>query len=238
LRAYVNFEVSPSPAQESAGVGFFLYPEMITSDNHRFINEHGIGEEELFDATGLSRQEYHQLMVEQNKIIAYGVEPCAKGHSLRTRSGHCVHCDSARLAFIRRHSADGQVYVAGSLLGEVIKIGSTSGKATRQESLNRTKYGGYDDWEILCTLSCSNSGEIEIQIGQILSKYKASRKYAHDGKDQSTYELFTCSYTTAIAALKQIMTRYPKIATNSVREDRFKSARYTFRNLTKVSTIK
>jgi len=223
-----------SPYLKLCGGGLFLHPKMITSDNLRFIKDHRIDEAELFDATGLSTQEYRLAMTDQNKIIAYGVEPCFKGHSLGTRSGHCVHCNPARLTFIRRHIAPGQVYIAGSSTGRVIKIGSTSKKEIRQESLNRTQYGGFNDWEILCTITCNRSGEVEQSIVGTLEKYRITRTYFHEGRDQQTYELFTCGYPMAIATLKQVIEKSNSTEIVTLKEDRSKSAKYSFRNLTKL----
>jgi hypothetical protein len=93
-----------------------------------FLKKHKISDAELFDASGLKRQQYQVIMEQENKKFAFGVDPCSNGHALRTRAGHCIQCNTARIAFERRHSATGQVYIAGSLKGQSIKIGFTKEK--------------------------------------------------------------------------------------------------------------
>jgi len=56
-------------------------------------------------------------------------------HRLRTRAGHCVQCDIKKLAFLRRHTKPAFVYIAGSLSGRVLKIGSSGAPWTRVERL-------------------------------------------------------------------------------------------------------
>ena len=196
-----------------------------------FLKKHKISDTELFDASGLTRQEYQLRMQAESKIIAFGVERCANGHSLRTRAGHCIQCDTARLAFMRRHVATGQIYIAGTIKGQLIKIGFTKEKQIRAESLNRTKYGGFDDWIILCTGDCDDGGKMELEISKDLGKYGISKDYKHDGGTQKTYELFSCSYETAISVMKKIQNDNGGEIFKSIKEDKSKLSKYSFRNL-------
>jgi hypothetical protein len=99
----------------------------------------------------MSKSEYRQIMKELNKYVAFNVIACRKsGHTLRTRTGHCIQCDTARLAFMKRHVSEGIIYIAGSKEGEIMKVGYSKAVEVRQESLNRTQYAGYKDWVINC----------------------------------------------------------------------------------------
>ena len=72
----------------------------ITKEQLKFLETQKISLDKIFDATGLSKTEYHKSMKEMDKIIAIGVTPCAKfSHSMRTRNGHCVQCNTATIAF-------------------------------------------------------------------------------------------------------------------------------------------
>lgn len=203
----------------------------LTRDQIDFLKKHKLSDADLFDASGLSRQQYQSLMEKEGKIVAFGVDPCEKGHTLRTRAGHCVQCNTARLAFMRRHVAVGQVYIAGSIKGQLIKIGFTKEKNVRLESLNRTKYGGFDDWVILCVADCEDGGKMEFEVSKLLGKYGVSKDYHHDGGTQKTYELFSCSYDTALAAMKSIQAENGTGIFKSVKEEKFRTPKYSFRNL-------
>lgn len=170
----------------------------LTSDQIRFLKEQKIHLKYVFDADGLSSSEYRVIMKELNKIIAYNVSPCGReGHTLRTRSGHCCQCDTAKIAFQKRNDSAGIVYIAGSLTGKVIKIGFSKAVEVRAESLNRTKYAGFDDWNILYALKSENAGRIETRSNSLLHEYAYSIDYEHDGHWQDSYETYHCAYSKA-----------------------------------------
>jgi len=171
-----------------------------------FLVEQGIGLNQIFDAKNLAKSEYKAKMKATNKIIAFNVSPCQKeGHTLRTRSGHCAQCNTAHLGFQKRNDYAGFVYIAGTKEGKLIKVGFTSGVEKRSESLNRTKYGGFSDWDILFAISCINAGEIETKTKSELRNYSIIRVYDHDSKMQKTDEIYHCSYSTAKDKLNTII---------------------------------
>lgn len=203
----------------------------LTKEQTEFLKQQDIPEELVFDASGLTKTEYHSIMKEQGKIIAFNVTPCnTGGHSLRTRSGHCIQCDTSKIAFIKRAISIGIVYIAGSIKGEVIKIGYTQNKTVRENSLNRTKYGGYDDWIVLFSTQSFNAAEIEHLCQTSLRRYGVSNKYEHDNHTQETYELFSCSYLKAKSGLNEILSNN-SIRTMLTKENILKISQYSFRNL-------
>ena len=170
----------------------------ISSDQIRFLKENKIHPKFVFDAEGLSKSEYRVIMKELNKLIAYNVTPCKKeGHTLRTRSGHCCQCDTAKIAFQKRNDSAGIVYIAGSLMGEVIKIGFSKAVEVRAESLNRTKYAGFNDWKIIYALRSKDAGRVETKSNSLLHEYAYSIDYEHDGHWQDSYETYHCAYSKA-----------------------------------------
>ena len=68
-----------------------------------FLKSQNISEKMIFNAKGLKKSEYKGIMKLKRKIIAYNVTPCREnGHTLRTRSGHCVQCNTTRIGFQKR----------------------------------------------------------------------------------------------------------------------------------------
>jgi len=152
----------------------------------------------MFNANGINKSEYRQIMKELNKYVAFNVVACRKsGHTLRTRTGHCIQCDTARLAFIKRHVSKGIVYIAGSKEGEIMKVGYSKAVEVRQESLNRKKYAGYEDWVILFAIVSKYAGKIESMANMTLNKYAYKLEYYHNGEWQDSYETYTCTFAKA-----------------------------------------
>lgn len=178
----------------------------LTKSQIDFLTSQGISEKMTFDAKGLKNSEYKDLMKSKGKIIAFNAVPCRKnGHTLRTRSNHCAQCDTAKIGFQKRNNKVGFVYIAGTIKGKIIKIGFTEiGAELREKSLNRTKYGEFNDWEILFAVNCINAGEVESLTKKELKKHSISKTYIHDSKKQKADELFKCSYSKAKNILIEI----------------------------------
>jgi hypothetical protein len=175
----------------------------MTNEERDFILEQGLPMDLFFNARGMSVKLFQDKMKEMGKPFAYNTTPCQiSRHTIRTRAGHCAVCDTSKIAFMLRHISFGLVYIAGSKKGELIKIGTTSSKDIRSDSLNRTKYGNQIDWEILFYFKCINAGEVENKAQKNLISFAATGlNYHHDNHIQNSKELFRCSYTKAKDAL-------------------------------------
>jgi hypothetical protein len=204
----------------------------LTSDQIRFLKEQNIHPKYVFNAEGLSRSEYRIIMKELNKLIAYNVSPCQReGHTLRTRSGHCCQCNTAYIGFQKRNDSGGIVYIAGTLTGKLIKIGFSKAVEVRAESLNRTKYAGFNDWKILYALKSESAGRIETKSNSLLRKYAFSIDYDHDGHWQDSSETYHCAYSKA----KSFVEKSYKSENYKVKIERNSPTReYEFRNLKKL----
>jgi T5orf172 domain len=135
--------------------------------------------------------------------VAYGVSPCREaGHELRVRSGHCVQCKPANLSYLRRYDEDGEVYVAGSASGRVVKVGTSANSEERVGHLNSYVYGGQSDWQRLFVTRVQNAGRVEADAQQALAAHAAIGQYFKDGAYIECRELFACSSGVAIAAVK------------------------------------
>ena len=174
------------------------YQEGLSPEQVEFIQKHKIHPRYVFDGIGMNQAQYRPIMKILNKGVAFNVPPCKEaGHTLRTRSGHCCQCNTARLEFQKRNDSGGNVYIAGTVTGETIKVGFTKSVEIRSESLNRTKYAGYSDWEIIYAISSKDAGRIETQANVLLQAYELATQYIHDGHWQDSFETFKCSFTKA-----------------------------------------
>ena len=203
------------------------YSNELSEIEKDFLKLHSVRPEQVFDAKGYSKSEYPAIMRRNGEIVAFNTTPCnAAGHKLRTRSGHCIMCNTAPLGFQKRNDLSGYVYVAGTQKGKILKIGFTNNYENRESLLNYQKYGGFDDWHLLIVLYGVDAGKIEFQLHSKVSKYRTSREYFHDGDYREGNELFQCSINKIIEAMNQIKSEF-KI----VKQIDFEN--YMFRNLTK-----
>lgn len=203
------------------------YPNEISKIEKEFLKAHNVKPEQIFNANGVSKAEYRVLMKKNGQIVAFNTSACkAGGHKLRTRSGHCVMCNSAPLGFQKRNDLAGYVYIAGSISGQLIKIGFSNDYETRENYLNYQKYGGYDDWKIIFILHGANAGNLELQLHSKLRNYATSREYFHDNHYQEGTELFLCSISKVIEATDNLDSPFKIV----LKKD---SNNYNFRNLTK-----
>ena len=111
-----------------------------------FCDIHGIPLDRLFDAAGLKRCEYKEIMKLENKWAAYGVNFCGNSHSLRNRHGSCLICKPARVAFLLRVKMSGYLYIASGAGGNLMKLGFSGDPAQRIKIANYEQWGGYGDW--------------------------------------------------------------------------------------------
>ncbi len=137
-----------------------------------FVQKMELSMDDLFNASGLNNKEYQEIMKEQGKLVAYGVTPCgAKGHTLRTRKGHCVQCNTANLDYLKRMSKIADVYVAWSHKKRIAKVGLSVDAYQRLSTLNEFKYGGIEDWQMKLIYTCENAGQIETATHQLKQEY-------------------------------------------------------------------
>jgi len=103
----------------------------LTKEQLDFLKSQGVPLSKVFDATGMGPSKYSTVMKDLGMVVAYGVTPCGKaGHRLKTRSGHCVQCKTANLAFQARFDDPGEVYVARSAKQNILKVGTSSTRPT------------------------------------------------------------------------------------------------------------
>lgn len=155
----------------------------LSPDQLFFLQTQKIPSSSLFDASGMRTADYQAAMKAEGRSFAYGVTPCGNGgHTLRTRKGHCIECDHARIAFMLRHDKRAYVYIAASYAGKLIKIGSSGDVADRANKLCEYLYGGFGDWQVLSTVATDAAGRIECDVHSRLLPYSVAGHYVRAGR--------------------------------------------------------
>ncbi len=173
----------------------------LTAEEISFLKQQGISENDVLDARFMSVDERKKKAKELGKRLILK-SPCGKGgHRLHTRYGHCVQCDTSKLAFVGRYSQKLYVYIAGSLEKSWIKVGTASDIEQRERSLRSSGYAGANDWRMLLHFKVDNAGRVEHEIQSFLEKYGSSQKYIKQNKEVEVLEVFQCSFDKAHEAL-------------------------------------
>jgi hypothetical protein len=155
-----------------------------------FLWSQGIDESEVLDCADMSSRRYKGAMEREGYLFCIAPRECYASHRLRSRSGHCVQCDTSRIAFIRRHYAEAYVYIAGSLSEKVLKVGNAIWPERRVSAINSRYYGGIRDWVMLYHVKYPDAGKVEFEAHRQLAEYRRSSR-----------EIFACGYGVAKSAL-------------------------------------
>ena len=177
----------------------------ITEEQLSFLKTNNIPLSKIFDATNQKREIYRNAMKDLEKLIAINTTPCSRyGHTIRTRSGHCCQCNTASIAYLKRHYSNGYVYIVGSQNKKVLKVGSTNNIDNRVNSLNFQNYASINDWKLIFYYKCYDMGLIETNAHNKLKKFQVERTYIKNGRTQIAYEIFDCNYDTCKNALSNV----------------------------------
>jgi len=184
---------------------------MLTESELFFLAQYGLSKEDVFDGRRHSQAGARAAAKAAGKILVLG-SPCqAYGHRLRTRPGHCAQCDPKKIAYQQRYVEPGYIYIAGSLAGRVMKIGSCVDVPQREHQLRVEAYGGQRDWVIIFhTPRTANAARVEHNARAKLAYYRVSRPYYKDGFQQHAGELLRCSFSDALRALTEVAGEMPR----------------------------
>ncbi|MBR0705400.1 GIY-YIG nuclease family protein [Bradyrhizobium liaoningense] len=170
-----------------------------TDEELYFLAHHLIAKDEVHDGRWQTKSRREWEAKEAGKAFILTSAPCrAQGHRLRTRAGHCIQCDPKKIAYIRRETQAGYVYIAGSLEGRVIKIGTTEDIDRRANRLIVESYGGFSDWRVLLCAWVSNAGRTEREILSRIPGERTAGVYFKDGQAQTAVEMIRCSFSSAL----------------------------------------
>lgn len=107
--------------------------------------------------------------------------------------------DWAHDVYSNRHSNPGHVYIAGSLEGSLLKIGTTNSIREKEKYLRRRAYGGLNDWVLLYYVRVSCAGKIEHDARRPLRR--TTRMYEKDGRQQKARELVENDFSEVLRSL-------------------------------------
>lgn len=123
----------------------------LSNEQISFLKSQGVSPSQVFDASLIKGKAARDIQMEALEISFYvGGTACQKaGHTLRTKAGHCIQCDTSKIAYQLRNSSSGYVYLAYSKIKKFTKVGFTkSHPQDRADFLRREKYANALDWDI------------------------------------------------------------------------------------------
>jgi hypothetical protein len=175
----------------------------LTLNQCMFLKRQRVSLSLVFNASGLSTAQRLSEMKQLDKKFYYGGTPCsAAGHTLRTKAGHCIECDTARIAYQLRSSQSGFVYIAYSNRGQCAKVGITSsGPKERVAFLASSGYANCADWRLIESVHLnSNAGAKEFQIHSDLELFQRAVVYEkQEGVEVECREVFFCELAQALS---------------------------------------
>lgn len=178
----------------------------LTDEQMVFLGYHGIPLDRVFDASGMRTKDYKDVMRQRESWVAYGVTPCKEaGHTLRSRAGHCIQCDPAKITYIKKHVQGGLIYVAWSDSKGLVKVGVTNNTTKRVALLNSEMYGGAFDWKLMRAWQCDQAGKFEAAAHRELASHSTTGYYLKNDMLTECNELFKCSYQYAVEIVSQIV---------------------------------
>jgi hypothetical protein len=177
----------------------------LTNEQITFLNSQGISPAQLFDASHTKSKADREAQMDALELSLYfGGAACAKGgHTLRTKAGHCIQCDTSKIAYQLRHSAAGYVYLAYSQSKKLSKVGFTkSHPQERAEFLRKEQYANASDWTIKKMAKFEkDAGRREFAIHSHLERYLKPVTYEkYKGQMVECKEVFSCDLDVAIKA--------------------------------------
>ncbi|MBK1679654.1 GIY-YIG nuclease family protein [Rhodocyclus tenuis] len=179
----------------------------LTNDQLAFLKSHGIAPGQVFDASACrSKAEREAQMDEQERYFYSGGALCARGgHSLRTKAGHCIQCDTSKIAYQLRSAASGYIYLAHSAATGLVKIGFTKHHPQHRAKLLRDKrYANANDWDIKRIAKLErDAGKKEFSLHAALEQYQKPVSYRKTADEVvECREVFACNLITAINAFQ------------------------------------
>ena len=94
----------------------------------------------------------------------------------------------------------GDVYIAGSLDSQFIKVGVASDIAQRERQLRAERYGGSSDWMVLVYHRVNDMQRVEREIASRIAGERVFNGYIKDGREQVATEIIRCPFSAALDA--------------------------------------
>jgi hypothetical protein len=173
---------------------------MLTSQENAFLRSQGLTANDVYDGRAEAQRERGEHAKAAGKSIVLATA-CMRGHRLRTRHGHCVQCDTSKLAFQKKFSTAGTVYIAGSLTSELIRIGFSIDLDQRDRKLLFEASGGASDWALLYSANVDDGGRIEDLARKRLKAFRVAVDDVKEADAPDAPDLFRTTFTRAFRAV-------------------------------------
>lgn len=180
---------------------------VLNKSEEQFLKHHGLSAKHVLDARHLRTKEWQEILQNSDHSLVVRSKSCSNaGHRIFDAYNHCIQCHPRYIEEVARHHRDGYVYIAGSLKGQLVKIGLSNDLEQRSYKLTFDAYGGFDDWEIVFYVKVSNAAKIETAARRLLSGKAITATYLKDRiRIQSAKELLQCGYPEALEAIYKAM---------------------------------
>lgn len=188
----------------------------LTPEQTDFLKSHHIPMDKTFDASGLSGKAYKAKMIEGGTLVAYGVTPCDKGHTLRNKQGNCLQCSPHAIASIKRQAVAGHLYIAASPSQGLLKISATEDASDIAEQLNAEQHAGINDWQSVLVGEVDSLGQAENQLQQLLSEHQIPKKLTATAKTTKASQIYRMDIDEAIDRLNALKFRLSTVNTPAI----------------------
>ena len=181
----------------------------LSKDQIAFLKDQCISPSQIFDGSFTKKKlDVQKQMEEQELSFYFGHSACRSGgHTLRTKAGHCIQCDTSKIAYQLRHSAAGYVYLAYSLSKKLAKVGFTKNHPSeRADFLRKEQYATASDWEIKKIAKFDkDAGKKEFTIHSRLESYQKPLAYEkYKGQMVECREVFSCPLEVASKVFDEV----------------------------------
>ena len=181
----------------------------LTPVQQKFVQKENLPLKLFFDAKSWTKKvkDYQEYMRQEGFYFAINpsiFKTICKENTVKDRSRHCVICHPKQLGWVKQILESDKCYIFGSLEKQLIKIGSCKTEVKKRlTDIKAEKQGGTDDWIVLFYINYKKAFYLEREIGKKIGKYNYFCTYIKDKKEQTSREIFKCSYKTAKNALDE-----------------------------------
>lgn len=176
----------------------------LTPEQTDFLNSHKIPLDKTFDASGLSSKDYKAKMKDNGALVAYGVPPCQKGHTLRNKQANCIQCNPQAIASLKRQATAGDVYIAVSPSQLLTKIGVIENADNIIEQMNAENHADINDWQLALLGKTDSIGQMENHLQQLLADRQIAKKLTKDSKKTKASQIYDIDIDEAIGILNDV----------------------------------
>lgn len=178
------------------------------SEEIAFLEKYNISHEKVFDAMGMRKSVWTELISGGDYALAHRTTPCKKyGHTLRTRAGHCAQCNPANMNYQGRYHEKRNLYLAQSLRGDIFKVGISKNLKEINKTLNSQMYAGEWDWLIIWSECVDDAGRVEAAVKKMLAPYAVEVEHIRGGQLQKTTETFRSKKDLIVELIKRVVAR-------------------------------